>query len=50
MLPFPSKKPKRPKRLTKRQILENVLPFHDSVGIFRREYAHNIMLKLMMLK
>ena len=39
-LPFPSKKPKRPKRLTKHQILQNVLPLYDSVGISRREHAH----------
>ena len=39
-LPFTPKKPKRPKRLTKHQILQNVLPLYDSVGIFRREHAH----------
>ena len=41
-LPFFLGKPKRKrlKRLTKHQILQNILPFYDSVGIFRREYAH----------
>ena len=39
MLPFPPKKPKRSKRLTKYQILSNVLPFFDDVGISRREHA-----------
>ena len=38
---FPEKpKIKRSKRLTKRQILENVLPLYDSVGISLREHAH----------
>ena len=31
---------KRYKRLTKRQILENILPYCDSVGISLREHAH----------
>ena len=31
---------KRYKRLTKRQILENILPYYDSVGISLREHAH----------
>ena len=39
MLPFPPKK-KRPKRITRHQILQNILPFYDSVGILRREHAH----------
>ena len=39
-LPFPPKRSKRPKRLTKHQILENILPFFDSVGISRREHSH----------
>ena len=42
-LPFfseKSKRPKGPKRLTKHQILQNVLPFYDTVGISRREHAH----------
>ena len=39
-LPFPSKKTKRPKRLTKYQILQNTLPLYHSVGISRREHAH----------
>ena len=40
ILPLPPKRKKRPKRLTKRQILENVLPLYDSVVIARREHAH----------
>ena len=42
-LPFLPKRPKRskrPKRLTKHQILQNILPFYDSVEISRREHAH----------
>ena len=39
MLPFPSKRKKRFKRSTKHQILSNVLPFFDDVGISRRERA-----------
>ena len=39
MLPFPSKRKKRSKRLTKYQILSNVLPFFDDIGISRRERA-----------
>ena len=39
-LPFPPKRKKRPKRLSKHQILQNILPFYDSVGILRREHAH----------
>ena len=39
-LPFPPKKPKRPKRLTKHQILQNILPLYDSAGISRRERGH----------
>ena len=35
---FPSRK-KRPKRLTKYQILSNILPFFDSTGISRKQYA-----------
>ena len=38
-LPFFAKRPKRPKRLTKRQILRNILPLYDSVGISKREGA-----------
>ena len=37
--PFPPKRKKRPTRLTKHQILSNILPFYDSVGISRREHA-----------
>ena len=39
VLPFPPKRRKRSKRLTKYQILSNVLPFFDDVGISRRERA-----------
>ena len=35
-LPFFPRKSKRPKRLTKHQILKNILPFYDSVGILRK--------------
>ena len=35
-LPFFPKRSKRPKRLTKHQILRNILPFYDSVGISRK--------------
>ena len=40
ILPFPPKRKKRSKRLTKHQILQNILPFYDSVRISRREHAH----------
>ena len=42
-LPFFPEKPKRkkrPRKLTKYQVLQNVLPFFDSVGISRREHAY----------
>ena len=39
-LSFFSKRSKRLKRLTKHQILQNILPFYDSAGISRREHAH----------
>ena len=39
-LPFPPKRKKRSKRLTRHQILQNVQPFFDSVGISRKEHAH----------
>ena len=39
VLPFLPKRKKRSKRLTKYQILSNVLPFFDDVGISRRERA-----------
>ena len=45
VLPFPPKRPRRLKRLTKHQILENILPFYDSVGILRREHAHRYCAK-----
>ena len=38
-LPVPPKLSKRPKRLTKHQILQNILPFYDSVGISKKERA-----------
>ena len=38
-LPFFPRKSKRPKRLTKHQILKNILPFYDSVGISRKQHA-----------
>ena len=31
--------PKRPKKLTKHQILKNILPLDDRVGISKRQYA-----------
>ena len=36
-LPFFPKRSKRPKRLTKHQILRNILPLYDSAGISKRE-------------
>ena len=40
-LPFyPLKRKKRSKRLTKYQILSNVIPFFDDVWISRREHAN----------
>ena len=42
-LPFPPRKPKRSKkskRLTKHQILQNILPCYDSIGISKRERSH----------
>ena len=36
-VPFFPKRSKRPKRLTKHQILRNILPLYDSVGISKRE-------------
>ena len=38
-LPFFPKRSKRPKRLTKHQILRNILPLYDSAGISKREKA-----------
>ena len=38
-LPFFPKRSKRPKRLTRHQILRNMLPLYDSVGISKRERA-----------
>ena len=38
-LPYYPKKSKKPKRLTKRQTLQNILPFPETVGISRRERA-----------
>ena len=45
ILPFPPKRKKRSKRLTKHQILQNILPFYDSVRISRRELAHKYYAK-----
>ena len=39
ILPFSSERKKRPKRLTKYQILRNVLPLFDNVAILRKQYA-----------
>ena len=39
VLPFPPNKRKRPKRITKRQLLESILPFYDTVRISRRKLA-----------
>ena len=39
ILPLPPERKKRAKRLTKYQILRNVLPFFDDVGILRKQYA-----------
>ena len=38
-LPFPLKRSKSPKKLTKHQILKNILPLYDSIGISKRERA-----------
>ena len=38
-LPFFLKRSKRPKWLTKHQILRNVLPFYDSVGTSRKQHT-----------
>ena len=40
-LPFQPKRTKRPKTLTKYQILSNILPFFDDVRILRIEHAHS---------
>ena len=40
LLFHPLERKKRPKRLTKHQILQNVLPLYDSGGIFRREHTY----------
>ena len=39
VLAFPPKKSKEPKRLTKYQILSNILPYFESTGISRKKYA-----------
>ena len=36
-LPFQPKKTKKPTRVTKRQILQNILPFPEAIGVSRRE-------------
>ena len=38
-LPFFPRKSKRTKKLTKHQILKNILPFYDSVCILRKQHA-----------
>ena len=38
-VPFFPKRSKRPKRLTKHQILRNILPFYHSIGISRKQHA-----------
>ena len=38
-LRFFPRKPKRLKRLTKHQILKDILPFYDTVGISRKQHA-----------
>ena len=38
VLPFPPKRKRRLKRLTKHQVLSNILPFYDTVGIFKRNF------------
>ena len=40
VLPFPPKRKRRPKRLTKHQVLSNIVSFYDDVGISRRQHAH----------
>ena len=40
MLPFPPKRKRRSKRLTKSKALSNILSFYDSVGILRSQHAH----------
>ena len=37
---FHQKEKKRSKRSTKHQILQNILPLHDSAGIVKSEHAH----------
>ena len=39
ILALPPERKKRPKRLSKYQILRNVLPLFDDVGIFKKQYA-----------
>ena len=39
LLPFPPNRKKRSKRLTKYQILSNILPFFDTADISRKRYA-----------
>ena len=39
-LPFQPKRSKGPKRLTKYQILSNILPFSDDVRLLRKEHVH----------
>ena len=39
VLPFSPEKSKKPERLTKYQILSNILPFYDTAGISTKEHA-----------
>ena len=38
-LPFFPKRSERPRRLTKHQILKNILPYYETVGITRKQHA-----------
>ena len=38
-LPFFPKRSERPRRLTKHQILKNILPYYETVGILRKQHA-----------
>ena len=49
-LPFQPKKTKKPTRLTKRQILQNILPFSEAIGFQEENERLKDMQKLIMLK
>ena len=49
-LPFQPKRTKKPTRLTKQQILQNILPLPEAIGVSRRERAFKGLQKLIMLK